>query len=403
MKTTRRLELSCLFSLLEKLWFLLRPVFSCAASTALGRWVVGSSTAVMDLEQSAGAPLQRPLSFAQALSGSLRPQKVLLPVKAPAFTDAGDPAVYFSQEEISRWSANFDYDKDPSMMPIWVGFSGLPVSLYNEDYLRSVANNLGQVLRIHETTLAWTQTAEALVCIDVDIAAPLQQKIWIGYGDQGFWQKVNYHRVPPLCKFCCRVGHSEDSCFKKNKKPKLSETTKVAGALDAGAQPAQEWRPIRGLKKKATAVVAEIPVSNAFDRLRDDVGEPETLVEEQEDGEHRDEVIQDANQNDKCAENASVIPENFVAVSSFNTDQSMEVGHNHLEHPVHWTMHAHADSHVHGLTVALESSEVTGLPPPSPIIPSVGSVGDEDDGKQLLVVLPLCGRPPATLPIHGSS
>ncbi|MQL93732.1 hypothetical protein Taro_026390 [Colocasia esculenta] len=190
-----------------------------------------------------------------------------------------------------RWSANFDYDKDPSMMPIWVGFPGLQVSLYNEDYLRSVANNLGQVLCIHETTLAWTQTAEALVCIDVDIAAPLQHKIWIGYGDQGFWQKVNYHRVPPLCKFCCRVGHSEDSCFKKNKKPMPPQSTKAVGASEVVAQPAQEWRPVRGHKKKVVDVRSNIPVSNAFECLRDDVGELVIRVEDRVAGDDRDGVI----------------------------------------------------------------------------------------------------------------
>ncbi|MQL70165.1 hypothetical protein Taro_002468 [Colocasia esculenta] len=209
-------------------------------------------------DQEAGPAVKKP-SFTQALAHSMRPEKVSIQIKPPTFTDAGAPAIFFSEEEVMkseeilrraiivkcsygrpsipnimsclslrlglksdfivsilnyhhflirfdsdedfllvllrkilyikgylfrffRWTAGFDYDKDPSLMPIWVSFPGLPVSLYNEDYLRSIANNIGQVLRIHEATMAWTQTARALVCIDVDIAAPLQDKIWIGYG-----------------------------------------------------------------------------------------------------------------------------------------------------------------------------------------------------------------------------
>ncbi|MQL83063.1 hypothetical protein Taro_015547 [Colocasia esculenta] len=129
-----------------------------------------------------------------------------------------------------RWSASFDFEKDPSMMPIRVGFPGLLVSLYNEDYLRSIANNLGQVLWIHEATLAWTQTVEALVCIDLNIVVPLQEKIWIGYADQGFWQK------------------------NKNSMPKRSD------APSALVPTANEWKPVHGRKPAMVAASEVDPV-----------------------------------------------------------------------------------------------------------------------------------------------
>ncbi|MQM03204.1 hypothetical protein Taro_035982 [Colocasia esculenta] len=281
-----------------------------------------------------------------------------------------------------RWLANFDYDKDPSMMPIWVGFPGLPVSLYNEDYLRSVANNLGQVLRIHDTTLAWTQTAEALVCIDVDIAAPLQHKIWIGYGDQGFWQKVNYHRVPPLCKFCCHVGHSEDSCFKKNKKPMPPQSTKSVGAFEVVAQPAQEWRPIRGHKKKVVDVTSDIPVSNAFERLRDDVGELVTRVEDRVAGDDCDGVIQE----DKHDEHDCVVQDDLIPAPPNDEYVHDPV---HLEPSDQRTMHSHADrvtSRVHGPATIHECLEATCTSPPSLVVlHGESSAGGEDsDGSSLL-------------------
>lgn len=72
-----------------------------------------------------------------------------------------------------RWSPTFYFDADPTVIPTWVGFPNLPLNFYNVDYLRSIASNFGQVLRIQEATLAWIHTVEALVCVDLDVAKPL--------------------------------------------------------------------------------------------------------------------------------------------------------------------------------------------------------------------------------------
>ncbi|MQL88826.1 hypothetical protein Taro_021389, partial [Colocasia esculenta] len=64
--------------------------------------------------------------------------------------------------------AQFDFNADPIVMPIWVGFPMLPVNYYYQDFLRSIAGNLGQVLRIYEPTLALTQNQEAFVCVELE-------------------------------------------------------------------------------------------------------------------------------------------------------------------------------------------------------------------------------------------
>ncbi|MQM10294.1 hypothetical protein Taro_043185 [Colocasia esculenta] len=52
----------------------------------------------MEADMSSG---QAGLSFTSALAASLRPSKVELTLKAPAFTDDGYPAVYFTKEEVN--------------------------------------------------------------------------------------------------------------------------------------------------------------------------------------------------------------------------------------------------------------------------------------------------------------
>lgn len=98
---------------------------------------------------------------------------------------------------------------------MWISFPELPANLYHEDCLRSIAGNFGNVLRIHERTLAMSDTAEALVCVEMDLAAQRKERLWIDLAGQGYWQNVNYHRVPRLCSYCHKLGHDDSSCRKK--------------------------------------------------------------------------------------------------------------------------------------------------------------------------------------------
>lgn len=256
-------------------------------------------------------------SFAQiVLEAGDRP-KVPIQVKPPGFTDQGEPAVYFSAEEIQasceffkfavvakcsygrpsipeirsfltqkfqfksacvisrlnvrhllirlsceedvlqlmiqkhiyirgfllrffRWSRNFSYDSDPSTVPAWIGFPELPVHFFHESMLRSIAGNIGYVLRIHDSTLALTDTSEAVVCVDLDLGTPRRNRIWIGSEEGGFWQKVSYHRVPQYCSFCHKIGHSEGQCKTKQRKLKDKATVDKVDNIHAIRQ---EYRP----------------------------------------------------------------------------------------------------------------------------------------------------------------
>lgn len=232
------------------------------------------------------------LSYAQTLLSSSKQVRTPIAVKAPYFTHLGEPAAFFSKEDIhasmqmlnhaiiakcaygrpaipelksylmqrlslsadfviSRlnlrhvpfrlgcegdflklliqknlyikgflfrffcWSPDFDFDADPSIASVWIGFPGLPANLYHEDCMRTIAVNFGQVLRIHENTLAMTDTSEALACVELDLLAKRKERLWIDLDGAGFWQTVNYHRVPHLCSFCDKLGHLDADCNKK--------------------------------------------------------------------------------------------------------------------------------------------------------------------------------------------
>ncbi|MQL80504.1 hypothetical protein Taro_012953 [Colocasia esculenta] len=225
--------------------------------------VEGTSTAGAD------ASTRKP-SYAQIIAASKPMPSIPIGVKPPAFTDSGEPAVFFSQEEVRNSLVPFRLSlivrcsygrcsipescislrlllKDPTVVPIWVGFPMLPVNFYSEDFLRSIAGNLGTVLRVHEPTQALTRTNEAFVCVELDILKPRPERIWIGCGTDGFWQNIRYYKVPEVCSFCHKLGHAVSSCHKKQKQIILAEPSSRPAVDDTSliekSKVMQTWHP----------------------------------------------------------------------------------------------------------------------------------------------------------------
>lgn len=139
-----------------------------------------------------------------------------------------------------RWQHNFDFKSDPPVVPAWISFPEIPVNYYNEDLLTSIAGSIGKVLRVHETTLAMSNTSEALVCVELNLEKPRKDRIWIGTGSDGFWQDISYNRAPILCASCHKIGHSESLC---RKKVSVSVNNRKEGDQDAHPKIRQIYKP----------------------------------------------------------------------------------------------------------------------------------------------------------------
>ncbi|MQL98843.1 hypothetical protein Taro_031558 [Colocasia esculenta] len=258
-----------------------------------GAVVSPAAMAVQDLSSVANTDPGR-RSYAQIISSTKPPPSIPIGIKPPSFTDSGEPAVFFTREEVSKsiqtlkfalitrcpfgrcsipdfksllsqrmllkgeyivsvlnnrhlllrfeeeedylkvimrrslylkgllyrffkWDPHFDFNADPTVIPIWIGLPMLPVNYYFEDFLKSIPGNLGRVLRIYEPTMALTQTKEAFVCIELDILKARPERIWIGCGSEGFWQNISYYGIPAICSFCHKLGHDVSTCHKKAK------------------------------------------------------------------------------------------------------------------------------------------------------------------------------------------
>mgnify|MGYP001560426426 CR=1 FL=1 len=75
---------------------------------------------------------------------------------------------------------------------------------------------MGRPLQVDAATTDLKRPSVARVLVELDVAVPPVKRVWIGDENVGSWQKVEYEQWPEYCRFCERIGHLEQDCFKKN-------------------------------------------------------------------------------------------------------------------------------------------------------------------------------------------
>ncbi|XP_077240568.1 uncharacterized protein LOC143881407 [Tasmannia lanceolata] len=122
-----------------------------------------------------------------------------------AFT--GGPC-YISQSQIlilQRWNPEFNPFSDKiHKIPIWVWFPKLPMHLWEEYYLFSLANTIGKPLKMDDQSI---EKGRARVCVEIDCLRPVLEGIWIGPKDSEKWQPFEYEILPKFCSVCDQLGH----------------------------------------------------------------------------------------------------------------------------------------------------------------------------------------------------
>lgn len=113
----------------------------------------------------------------------------------------------------------FSPNADSSVLPVWISFPGLPANLFVEPMIRSIAGNIGKVLKIDPSTLNLSNTVAARVCVELDVTQSHPHRLWVGFPGGGAWQDILYPELPLFCSHCSRLGHSLNECKGKSIKP----------------------------------------------------------------------------------------------------------------------------------------------------------------------------------------
>ncbi|KAL3537494.1 hypothetical protein ACH5RR_000860 [Cinchona calisaya] len=54
------------------------------------------------------------------------------------------------------------------------------------------------------------------MCIEIDLTKPRQRQVYVGNGDKGKWQTIDYEYVPEFCLHFCKIGHGDAACVTEN-------------------------------------------------------------------------------------------------------------------------------------------------------------------------------------------
>ncbi|KAL2237709.1 UNVERIFIED_CONTAM: hypothetical protein Sindi_0962600 [Sesamum indicum] len=104
-----------------------------------------------------------------------------------------------------------------TQVPVWVKLRHLPVELWTDDGLSTVASGIGRPLYPDAITRACTRLDFARVCVMLDINAELPKHLVIMSpteegGEIACKVDVEYEWLPPKCTTCMSLGHATKDC-----------------------------------------------------------------------------------------------------------------------------------------------------------------------------------------------
>ncbi|VFQ80979.1 unnamed protein product [Cuscuta campestris] len=131
-----------------------------------------------------------------------------------------------------RWTPDFNTETETSIASVWISLPGLPIHFFDKAALALVCKPLGKVLVIDQATMSKSRPHVARVRLEMDLMLPLIHKVFIGTStlpgkeDEGFYQSIEYERIPLYCTKCFKQGHSVEKCKLEDSNHFLAEKTR---------------------------------------------------------------------------------------------------------------------------------------------------------------------------------
>ncbi|KAJ8767652.1 hypothetical protein K2173_018210 [Erythroxylum novogranatense] len=164
---------------------------------------------------------------------------------------------------VLKWDEHFHVDRESSLVPVWISLPRLPIHFFYKSALFAICSVVGCPLRIDSVTASLKRPSMARVQVEIDLLKDRPDKASIDVeGSNGFWQKLDYEKVPSYCQHCWHVGHSEDLYHVNNPELKIPVTGTGTDQDDVAAQHVLKGKrvqnhhtyPIRGYAKQSIAV-----------------------------------------------------------------------------------------------------------------------------------------------------
>lgn len=214
--------------------------------------------------------------------------------------------VFGSYLMVQAWSPSFDpLSEEITTTPVWVRLANLPINFYHRSILMGIAKGLGNPIRVDLTTLQCERARFARVCVEVNFKKPLKGTILIN--EERYF--VSYEGLSNICSKCGLYGHLVHACPQgvKERLPEVSgpvhesprrtnENVESTPRVEEGftrVGPANRRKSAangtslsvarsENVSGENTRVLTRkkdstnIPVSNSFGRLGEDLGFPDS-------------------------------------------------------------------------------------------------------------------------------
>ncbi|PIN02128.1 hypothetical protein CDL12_25362 [Handroanthus impetiginosus] len=119
-----------------------------------------------------------------------------------------------------KWSPAFDVKHEPSIAPVWVRLSDLPLHLFDKQALFTIGKLIGDPLKIDEATKTLSRVIFARICVEVDLKQAPPTEICILNAGALLTIPVVYEWLPQFCAHFHHLGHEESSCYIKKPGPR---------------------------------------------------------------------------------------------------------------------------------------------------------------------------------------
>ncbi|KAL0381931.1 UNVERIFIED_CONTAM: hypothetical protein Slati_4609300 [Sesamum latifolium] len=131
-----------------------------------------------------------------------------------------------------------------TQVPVWIKLRHLPVELWTDEGLSTVASGIGKPLYTDAITRACTRLDFARVCIMLDISSKLPKHLVIMVPHEDGSESackvdVEYEWLPPKCTTCMSLGHSTTGCpTKKPRQPPVTVYVQKSVSRESVSEPA---------------------------------------------------------------------------------------------------------------------------------------------------------------------
>ena len=171
---------------------------------------------------------------------------------------------------------------------VWVRFFDLSWEYWHPKIISDLARGIGVPLRLDKATSDGDFGHYARVLVDVDVSSVLPTSVLLERDEfHSSVIAVEYENLPAFCSTCSSIGHLPSSCRwnKSSKVPLTSFATKstqdIAGDSRVSGDDGFQHVRTRSSKSVYRPVIApqeEVPLSNGFSAIHQDVGGQDSVV-----------------------------------------------------------------------------------------------------------------------------